>query len=172
MRSLFPLFALIGTLSTPPVAGQSFEDAVRANTALAVATCLDVMIARSLPRDAFIRAGFTYRSIHRGVNEYNVDRGFSHYFDAPVETAKAEVNAPDSIAGICTVYTAHLTEPELNALVASTLAQRQPGTQSRGPGSWAIPTASGLPLIVGTRTITRHRYEPAGTVSVGMSYPG
>jgi hypothetical protein len=35
-----------------------------------------------------------------------------------------------------------------------------------------IETASGLPLILQTFTVERHRYEAPGTVQLSMSYPG
>lgn len=164
--------AALSALSVPAQA-QTFEEAVQSNTRLGVALCLQVMIDRTLPRNAFGAAGFTYRADARGVNSYGIDQGFGHYFDAPADTAKAEVNNPDRTAGICTVYTKHLPEPVLASLVGNEIFQRYPSAQTRSATQWSIPTASGLPLIVNTGTIgTRHRYEDPGTVTVSMSYPG
>ena len=155
------------------VKAQEFDYAVRANTSLATALCLDVMIARVLPQPAFEQAGFTYRKDIRPVNSFGVQPSPGHYFDAPTDTAKAQVDAPDRIAGICTVFTKHLNQPDLNKVVSDTILRRFPNVQSRGPGQWSIATQGGLPLLIGTQTIgTNNRFETPGTVSVSMSYPG
>lgn len=156
-----------------PAAAQTFEEAVRINTSVAISTCLSVMIDRAVPDTAFGAAGFSYRAIDRGVNDYNVALGLDHYFDAPAETVKAEVDRPDGVAGICMVLTTHLDQADLNEIVAATMFQDHPGAQVRDENQWSINTPSGLPLIVSTRTITdNHRYEPPGTVTVSMSFPG
>ncbi|WP_187430272.1 hypothetical protein ROLI_007830 [Roseobacter fucihabitans] len=168
--SYIPL-ALVA-LSTLPAKGQSFDDAVRANTQLATALCLQVMIDRTIAQTTFGASGFAYRAIDRGTNEHGIALGLDHFFDAPADTVKAEVDFPDRNAGICMVYTTHLAEPAFADIVAATIFQRFPGAQVRGPTEWFISTPSGLPLIVSTSTINRHRYEAPGTVMVSMGYPG
>lgn len=152
---------------------QTFDEAVRANLSLATTLCLQTMIQRIPPTTAFVGAGFVYRNVDRGVNDYGVALGLDHYFDAPADTARAEVDEPNGTAGLCQVYSTHLTEGELAAIVGGTLAAFYPATQMRSPTEWSIPTPSGLPLIVTTETIgSNNRYEAPGTVRATMVYPG
>jgi hypothetical protein len=130
------------------------------------------MIQRTTPRDAFGNSGFVYRAIDRGVNDYGIALGLDHYFDAPASTAKAEVDDPGR-AGLCMVFSTHLSEVDLGQIVASEVFRLYPGTRPRTEFGWSIPTPSGLPLIVNTDTIgTGHRYEEPGTVRGTMSFPG
>ena len=172
MKGAALLGAALSGLVGGGAAAQSFEEAVRANTQLATNLCIQVMIQRTAPRDAFEGAGFGYRSIDRGVNDYGVALGFDHYFEAPASTAKAEVDDPGA-AGLCMVMTTHLAEADLAQIVAAELFRDYPGAEVRSETEWSVATPSGLPLIVSTDTIgTNHRYEEPGTVRVTMSYPG
>jgi hypothetical protein len=156
-----------------PAAAQTFEEAVRINTAAMIGLCLQVMIDRAPPSTALSGAGLTYRAEDRGVNDFGVHRGTGHYFDAPADTAKIEVDAPDRIAGICQVYTRHMDQNELSQIVSNRLFQTYPGTRVRDQNQWVVERPGALPLIVTTRTIgDNHRYETPGTVQVTMSYPG
>lgn len=166
---------LIACLITAPLAaqGQSFEDAVRANVALATTLCAKAMMQGASPSTVFGNAGFVYRGVDRGVNEYGISRGTGHYFDAPAQTAKAEVMNPDGHPALCTVSTTHMTQSELSSLVASVLHRDFSGVEPQGADQWFIRNHTGLPLIISTSTIgTNHRYEAPGTVTVGMSFPG
>lgn len=163
------LLTLIATLPR----AQTFDEAARMNFALATDRCLDVMIARNLPNASFSQAGFAYRGVDRGINSYGVHRGVDHFFDAPAETARATVDAPDRIAGICSVLTTHMPETAAAAIVQQTILRQFPNAQINSPTQWSVRRADGLPLIISTRTIgTNHRYEKPGTVQVSMSYPG
>ncbi len=165
--------ALLGaTFAAYKAHAQTFDEAVRSNFALATERCLEVMIQRKLPATAFGQAGFVYRGENRGVNEFGIHRGVGHYFDAPADTAHAEVDDPNRVAGICTIYSKHLSPADASALVSALLFAQYPNTKVGGGADWSVPTASGLPLLVGVRTVTRHRYETPGTVSVSMGYPG
>ena len=160
-------------LAPMPAATMTTQEAAQINARLAFSICVQIMIDRVSPRAAFGAAGFTYRAIDRGVNTHGVVLGLDHYFEAPADTAKAKVPNPDQMAGICTVYSKHIPEATLASIVASEAYRRSPATTGRGATQWSIPTSSGLPLIVSVSTITnRHRYEPAGTVQVSMSFPG
>ncbi len=169
--TIFASVAFLGFGQAAPA--QTFKEAVQMNVGLATTLCLEVMIRRTPAVTAFGNAGFVYRSADRGVNNYGVALGPDHYFDAPADTVKAELDTPNDIAGICQVLTTHLSETELTEIVAETIFRVYPGARVQGPNQWFIDTPSGLPLIVGTDTIgTNHRYEVPGTVRVGMSYPG
>lgn len=169
------LVALLMTFGvSAPATSQTFDDAVRANVALSTQLCLSIMIDRVSPRAAFAERGFTYREEDRGTNDFGVDLGSGHYFDAPASTAHVEVPDPDAFQGICTVYTVHLDEAALRDVVSAAVFPMFPGARvNTGPDfSLSIDTASGLPLILQTRTIDRSRYEEPGTVGLSMSYPG
>jgi hypothetical protein len=172
----WPGAALAAGLVLSPGQGahaQTFDEAVRANLSLATTLCLQTMIQRVPPAAAFGGAGFVYRGVDRGVNSFGVALGLDHYFDAPADTARAEVDEPNGTAGLCQVYSTHLAEAELAAIVGGALAALYPATQMRSPTEWSIPTPSGLPLIVTTETIgTNNRYEAPGTVRATMVYPG
>lgn len=168
------LFAIvIALISAQLAAAQSFEEAVRANAALALRLCTQAMIDGTSSAAVFAPAGFAYRSIDRGVNSYGIALGLDHYWDAPADTVKVSVANPDGHPGLCQVLTTHLTQPALDALLRETLFQTHPGARMGSENSIMIDTPSGLPLIITTRTITNnHRYEPPGTVEVTMGYPG
>lgn len=166
--------ALLLTLLVAAVTAraQSFEDAVRANIALATRTCVTAMFAGTPAETLFVPAGFAYRGVDRGTNDYGVDLGTGHYFDAPAGTAKVEVPAIGQHPGLCTVTTTHLQETPFAALIAAVLLDQYPGMQTTGRHQWTIRQGNGLPLIVSVNTIDRHRYEAPGTVQVSMSFPG
>jgi hypothetical protein len=153
---------------------QTFDEAVRTNVAIATRLCLSVMIDRAGPRDVFEAAAFVYREEDRGTNDFGVDLGSGHYFDAPADTVHVEVPDPDAYAGICTLYTMHLDEAALIDVVSEALFPMFPAAQVRTEPNFSlmIETASGLPLILQTFTVERHRYEAPGTVQLSMSYPG
>ena len=173
MRRLFSLLAA-ACLASSPVTGQSFDEAVHSNTWLATDLCLQVMLDRVSPRAVFGAAGFVLRSEHRGVNEYGVDRGFSHYFDAPADTVKAEVPDLDQMSGLCSVTTTHLVEPLFAQVIQQAVLNRYPQAEIRDANQIVLRRFPGdLPLIISIRTIgTNHRYEIPGTVEVSMSFPG
>ena len=164
--------SLLVLLAALPAHGQSFDEAVRANVALATRTCITAMFSRTPPEALFLQAGFTYRGVDRGVNDFGVRLGTSHYFDAPADTAKAEVPNIGAPAGLCTVTTTHMLEVPFAALVAQTVLSQDPRAQTTGLHQWTLRQGNGLPLIVSVSTITRHRYEAPGTVEVSMSFPG
>ena len=159
---------LAGTASA-----QSFDEAARSNTWLATDLCLQVMLDRVSPRAVFGAAGFVLRSEYRGVNEYGIDLGYSHYFDAPADTVKAQLPEPEQMAALCTVMTTHLSEAEFAGVVAQAVSARYPQAEMRSAAEIFLRRSPGdLPLIITTGTIERHRYEPAGTVEVTMGFPG
>ncbi len=164
---------ILVVLSAAAVRAQTFQDAVRANFVLATDLCLSVMIQRTLPATAFGTAGFTYQTVDRGVNQYGIHRGYDHYFDAPAETARAEVDDPNRIAGLCYAFTAHLSLPEASQLVAGLITQRYPSVDSSRPNQWVI-RAGELPLIVNISQGSNTAQLAAGpnAVSVSMTYPG
>lgn len=163
----------LGAAAASAQTAPSFDEAVRANVALATSLCARTMIEGTRPSTVFGNAGFVYRGVDRGVNNFGITLNPSHYFDAPAETAKAEVMNPNAHAGLCTVYTTHMTQADLNSLVAAVLFRDFRGVQPQADGQWIIQTQGGLPLIVSTNTIgTNNRYETPGTVSVGMTFPG
>jgi hypothetical protein len=171
-------FRLAATLCAAAIcstsaSAQTFDEAVRTNIWLATQACLDTMISREAANVVFGSADFTYRAFDRGVNEFGIDRGRAHYFEAPAETARAQVDTPDGIAGICHVFSVHLSEAELAAVMRAVVFQSHPGARVREPNQLLIDTPSGLPLIVTTRTVgTNNRYETPGTTTVAMGYPG
>ncbi len=165
--------ALTALLLGAPAQAQSSDEAVRANVWLATSLCADAMIGGAPPSSLFGPAGFVYRGVDRGVNDFGIARGTGHYFDAPVGTAKAEVLDPNGRTGLCYVSTTHLAEAEFASLVAGAVFQKYPNTRTSSPTQWSIPTASGLSLIVSVTTIgNNNRYEAPGTVRVSMSFPG
>ena len=163
--------ALLLALAAPATA-QTFPEAVRLNAALATSLCLDAMLTGSAPAPLFTSAGFTYRAIDRGVNSNGVKLGLDHYFDAPADTAKAEVVNPNTHPGLCQVLTTHMTEAEFSQVVAGVIFRKHPGATVRSAREWYVTVGGGLPLIVTVSTITRHKYETPGTVIVSMSFPG
>lgn len=168
--------ALISLLAlTQPVLAQqtvTLRDAAQANVSGLTYWCVEVMFRRAQAALAFPNAGFTYRAVIRGVNEYGVDRGIGHYFDAPAETAHAQVDDPNRPAGLCSVYTTQLNQSEVAAIVGRTLRQYYPAARQSGAASWSITANGGLPLLIDISTIQNSRYETPGTVQVTMSYPG
>lgn len=164
------LFVLL--VATKAVHAQSLEEAVRANVALATRTCVTAMFSGTPPEMLFTPAGFTYRAVDRGTNDYGVDLGTGHYFDAPADTAKAEVPNIGGPAGLCKVTTTHMKEVPFAALVAAVIFERYPGAQTSGLHQWTVRQGQRLPLIVAVRTVDRHRYEAPGTVEVSMGFPG
>lgn len=163
------------TLAQPVLAqqGVTLRDAAQANVTGLTYWCVEVMFRRAQAAQAFPAAGFTYRKVDRGVNEYGIHRGSSHYFDAPANTAHAEVDDTSRPAGLCTVYTTHLNQADMAAIVGRTLYQYFPTTEQFSPTSWHISLDGGLPLIIELSTIqNNHRYETPGTVRVSMTYPG
>lgn len=164
---------LLVALTAAAARSQTFQDAVRANFVLATDLCLNVMIQLTLPATAFSTAGFTYKSVDRGVNQYGIHRGYDHYFDAPADTARAEVDDPNRIAGLCYAFTAHLSLPEASQLVAGLITQRYPTVDSSRPNQWVI-RAGQLPLIVNISqgSNTAQLASGPGAVSVSMTYPG
>ena len=163
------LFALLAPLSAP---AQTLQEAAAANLGLATDLCLQVMIQGADPNAAFTGAGFVYRRVERGVNQFGIDRGAAHYFDAPAETAKGEVDRPTGRAGICFASTGVLEEPSARAIVSASILRAYPGAEQRGAQEWFIRLGS-LPLIVTIGTTgANNQYERPGTVRVTMSYPG
>lgn len=162
-------------LTQPALAQQNdpMRDAARANVLGLTYWCAEVMFRRASAAQAFPAAGFTYRVVDRGVNQSGIRRGQSHYFDAPANTAHAEVDATNRPAGLCRVYTRLLNQPEVEATVGSTLRQYYPTVEQRGPGSWSVRSGGSLPLLIDIYTIgNNNRYESPGTVQVSMTYPG
>lgn len=162
-------------LATPASAQQTItmKDAAMGNVSLLSRICMSVMFRQAQNGAAFVNAGYTYRSVDRGVNQYGIHRGVGHYFDAPADTAHAQVDDPNRPAGICSVYTKVLNEGEFTSVVASAIQQFYPTAQRRGPNQWSISQSGGLPLILSISTIgNNHRYEAPGTVQLSMSYPG
>lgn len=155
-------------------AAQSFEEAVRSNTWLAMDLCLQVMLDRVSPAAAFGGAGFVLRSEYRGVNDFGIDQGYGHYFDAPADTVKAQLPEPDRMAGNCAVMTVHMNEPAFADVIRQALQYRYPQAEIRSATQITLRrNPSDLPLIITVSTIgTNHRYEPAGTVQVSMGFPG
>ncbi|MGS4945047.1 hypothetical protein ACVDG3_06170 [Meridianimarinicoccus sp. RP-17] len=165
---------LVAALASAPMASsQSFEDAVRANVALAVTLCTNGMMSGSSASSLFGSSGFAYRAIDRGTNDHGVALGVDHFFDAPAETAKAEVMAADGPMGLCKVLTRHLGEDAVRQIVSNALWPEYAGAELRGPNEWIVRGAAELPLIITLRTIAdNHRYEAPGTVEVSMAFPG
>lgn len=173
MRGLAGLAACIALAGVAPAGAQSLSEAARANVALATSLCADAMLAGMSADMLFRNAGFVYRAVDRGVNSYGVALGLDHYFDAPANTAKAEVGAPRGHPQICMVTSGHMTEIDLGSIVAGVLFQKYPGTIPSGVNTWSVRAGNALPLIVSVDTIgTNHRYEAPGTVRVSMSFPG
>ena len=167
------VLTLLLALAAAPLQAQSFDEAVRSNTWLATDLCLQVMLDRASPRAVFGAAGFVLRSEYRGVNAYGIDLGYNHYFDAPADTVKAQLPEPDQMAGLCTVMTTHLSEADFAGVVAQAVRTRYPQAEQHSASVIMLRRSPGdLPLIITTRTIERHRYEPAGTVEVSMGFPG
>lgn len=153
--------------------GVTMRQAAQGNVTGLTYWCIEVMFRRAQAAQAFPAAGFTYRKVDRGVNQYGVHRGSGHYFDAPANTAHAEVDDTSRPAGYCSVYTSHLTQAEVAATVGRTLFQYYPTTEQFSPTSWSVSLNGGLPLIIQLSTIqNNHRYETPGTVQISMSYPG
>lgn len=171
MRPLRTVAAVV-CLAATSVSAQTSVGSVRDNFVLAADLCAQVMLRHSPTSTTFKNAGFTYRAIDRGTNDYGIALGLDHFFDAPGGTVKASVTEPDQIAGLCRVLTTQMAENEAIALVGSLLSQRYPMTQEYGRGEWSIPNG-GSQLIVTIRTIgTNHRYEAPGTIEISMTYPG
>lgn len=162
-------------LAAPASAQQTItlKDAAMGNVSLLSRICMSVMFRQAQNGAAFVNAGYTYRSVDRGVNQYGVHRGVAHYFDAPADTAQAEVDDPNRPAGICMVYSKQLNEGEFTSVVASAINQFYPTAQRRGPNQWSISLNGGLPLILSISTIgNNNQYQAPGTVQLSMSYPG
>lgn len=167
------LAALAVVLSAGPSRAQTVEEAARSNVGLSVRLCMDVMLRQIPPQQLFGTAGFAYEGIDRGINTYGVALGVDHYYLAPADTAKAQVNDPTGGNGICQVLTTKLTQADVQTLVVEIVQQTYPQAQlERGPDYMAVRNLSQLPLILNISTITRHRYEAAGTIQVSMSFPG
>ena len=151
----------------------SFEVAVQTNFALATDLCMQTMLSGAPPSGIFTAAGFIYRAADRGVNQFGVDLGSGHYFDAPAETAKAEVINPNTHPGLCTATTRHLDQAAAAQLIGAMILQRFPTTDASQPNQWIVRGQGPLPLIISIGTIgTNHRYEQPGTVQVSMTFPG
>ncbi|MEM8802040.1 MAG: hypothetical protein AAGF55_05865 [Pseudomonadota bacterium] len=168
-------FIALLIVSQPLLAQQNatLRDAARGNVLGLTYWCVEVMLNRVIAAQVFPGAGFTYRAADRGVNEYGINRGTGHYFDAPAKTAHARVDDPNRPSGFCSVYTAHLNQAEVEATVAETLRQYFQTAQQRSAASWSVRSANGLPLLIDISTIgNNHRYEAPGTVQVTMVYPG
>ena len=168
--------ALLAIISAAPTTAQqtiTIRDAAFANVSSLTRICVDVMLRRAQNGVAFTSAGYTYRAEDRGVNQYGVHRGTGHYFDAPAGTAQAEVDAADRPAGICSVYTAHLSQAEVAAVVAAALRNFYPFAQQRDAANWRLSQNGQLPLLLSISTVgNNNRYQAPGTVRVSMSYPG
>lgn len=171
MRRVVAIFAALAALAAP-AAGQSLQEAARANVALTARLCMQVMLDRTPAQQLFGAAGFGYRAIDRGTNDHGVDLGTHHYFEAPAETAKAKVDDPAASGTSCTLYTGALPEAEVRHLIQSVIAQAYPQAQVTPGNELAVRNLSDLPLLISPRTITRHRYEPEGTVEVFFGFPG
>lgn len=167
--------ALIVTLSLilpAALAAQTVLEAAAANVGLATQLCLRHMLERTAPASLFTQAGFVYRQTDRGTNRHGIHRGYGHYFDAPAQTAKIEVPRADQFAGLCTVTSSQMSEPQLASIVGGVVLRSYPNVEVRSPTEWIVRVGTNLPLIVSTTTIQRHRYEAPGTVSVSMVFPG
>ncbi|MGI3169172.1 hypothetical protein ACRARG_08480 [Pseudooceanicola sp. C21-150M6] len=171
MRGLLKISLLLALAL--PAHAQNLREAALNNVAVATRICADVSLRQLAPRPAFTSAGFTYRAENRGVNKYGVNLGYGHYFDAPADTAKAQVAEPDRYAGTCYVYTKHASQGEVEALVMDVLRSAYPNARiERSNSGTILYNLSPLPLIVSVSTISRNRYETDGTISVSMSFPG
>ncbi len=164
--------AALLAISAATGVAQSLQEATRANVALASQLCLNVMLHQVVPQQAFGTAGFVYRGIDRGINDYGVALGIDHFYEAPSDTAKVEVTNPTGPNGLCKVLTAHMPEAELRGLVTAIIMQIYPQASISQQPEMIVRNISPLPLLVSTNTITRHRYEAAGTVQVSFYFPG
>lgn len=168
--------AILTFLLPYSAAAQTVVDAARSNFMLATKLCLDAMLQRQVTGATFPAAGFTYRRVDHPPNSYGITPSPSHYFDTPANTVHAKVMDPSGHGGLCSAYSLHLTEADATRLVGAVIAQLYPNSQPSGATSWSVRNRnagqSDLPLIVTVRTVTRNKYEAAGTIEVSMSFPG
>lgn len=132
-----------------PASAQGFDDAVRANLALALQLCLTETGSAQATVSAFVGAGFAYST--RGTPGQDV----WHQFAAPSDTVRAELYegqmAPD-----CTVMSDHIGTTAAIPVVGAILNQLYPGRfameQTEGPGCASFTDNSrAIPFVVSVR---------------------
>jgi hypothetical protein len=125
---------------------QGFDDAVRANVALALQLCLMETGSAQATVSAFTGAGFAYST--RGTP----GRDVWHQFAAPADTVRAELYE-GQLAPDCAVMSDHIGTTAAIPVVGALLNQLYPGRfaleQTEGPGCGSFTdTSRAIPFVV------------------------
>lgn len=109
-----------GSMAAPPVAGQSFAEAVQANVALGLRLCLAPGAPEALAA-GFRAAGFAER-----VERSSSNSDTTHYFTAPADTAVVELYHGE-MPEHCTVRSSHLGVSGASAVLDQVVPGLFPG---------------------------------------------
>lgn len=127
--------ALLGLVASPlPSAAQTFDDAVWANTSLALQFCLSGQVSPQTRAAWFRAAGFA-ESVER--SQINADT--THTFTAPADTVRVELYYGE-MPEHCTVETSHLNVTRAGALLDAMIPGLFPGYTRRSRTGPLDPT--------------------------------
>ncbi|MBF9035314.1 hypothetical protein HKCCE2091_13800 [Rhodobacterales bacterium HKCCE2091] len=171
----------VAVLAGAAAPAQTFDEAVRTNVTVAIDVCLTHMLDRRIPAEVFPPAGFTHRVIDNQAAFGGGASGFSHFYDAPNDTAQVRVIDPERFSGSCGVTTDHLGIAETAALVDSVVAYRSPDAERHTLGNSSAPMCQGWVITTGGAPISVRMSHPDnstrgcvedGTARVVMEIPG